>query len=132
MVDDYILNPQNLGKVSTIGEQLSPVDEGPENLETTSLEELIPKKIHKSVSDANLTDKNHDDSLQEYPALSKSLGAKDFSDGEKYLSDESLAYSDAQEEILKTNEELKDSSVFISAAISIDFPGAPSSSKYIR
>lgn len=136
MIEDYILNPQKLGNVSNVKEQLSPVDETPENNDSIGEPSSNDKKLQKSVSHTNLIDNKNSvgDDFDSCPTLSKSLGAKDFnSGGEMYLSDESLVFSDAEENVLKTSDAInKDSSVYVSAAISIDFPGAPNSSKYIR
>lgn len=131
IIEDYILNPKKLHTASASNAQSTPENESAVNNQRISLEEVNERKLQKSISDVNLIDKTSENDKQNYPALSKSLGAKDFNDDEKYLSNESLLYSDAQEEIQKFSDELKDS-VYISSAISIDFPGAPVSTKYIR
>jgi len=86
------------------------------------------KVLKKSASDVAVTDNQpstngHSDMNQ----LSKSLGATDLN----YASeDDEEPYSDAQAEMPGDLDPLKN--VFVSAAVSINYPSCPPSPKYIR
>ncbi|XP_021698708.1 steroidogenic acute regulatory protein-like isoform X3 [Aedes aegypti] len=121
------------------------------------LEKQSPK-MSKSCSEFKLESSNNSDNNEQatkraFSSLSKSLGAQDFqhggagganSDPEDVFSDALTEHQDrASESVLKVNpgrsrrkrpddEVQKGGNVYVSAAISIDYPGAPVSNKYIR
>lgn len=133
------------------------VMDGAESDDECILEKPSPK-MSKSCSEFKLESSNNSDNNEQatkraFSSLSKSLGAQDFqhggagganSDPEDVFSDALTEHQDrASESVLKVNpgrsrrkrpddEVQKGGNVYVSAAISIDYPGAPVSNKYIR
>lgn len=89
------------------------------------------KKINKSSSSVKITESVQKSSAA-FSTLSKSLGAKDFMDHEPYNSgDEEAVFSDAHESL--PAEFLKPSgNIYVSAAVSVEYPSCPASPKYVR
>lgn len=90
-------------------------------------------KINMSSSSVKITESVQKSSVA-FNTLSKSLGAKDFlTDQEPYNSgDDELIFSDAQES-LPSAEMLKPSgNIYVSAAVSVEYPSCPVNPKYIR
>nr|XP_029730374.1 steroidogenic acute regulatory protein-like isoform X1 [Aedes albopictus] len=120
--------------------------------------EMPSPKMSKSCSEFKLessstSDSNEQATKRAFSSLSKSLGAQDFqhggagganSDPEDVFSDALTEHQDRVSESVKVNpgksrrrpragdEVQKGGNVYVSAAISIDYPGAPCSNKYIR
>jgi StAR-related lipid transfer protein 3 len=92
--------------------------------DTEKIVKIVNEKLlKKSASDAEIKEAND---IQEVNQLSKSLGATDIS----CASDDEEPFSDAQADIQPVADDSK--SVFVSAAMSIDYSQLPQTSKYIR
>lgn len=108
------------------------------NLESDSDEECLlkdeikrNKKMNKSSSSVKITESVQKSSAA-FSTLSKSLGAKDFLEQEPYTSgDDEAVFSDAQESL--PAELLKPSgNIYVSAAVSVEYPSFPANTKYVR
>lgn len=85
------------------------------------------KKLKKSASD-NVINENHENVDISSAQLSKSLGTKEVN----CTSEDDEPFSDAQTEIQADLVNKYDKCVFVSAAMSIEYPLYPPASKYIR
>lgn len=126
-----------LGESSKFGESSKTLETNV-NLESDSDEECIlkneikaDKKMSKSSSSVKITESVQKSSAA-FSTLSKSLGAKDFIEQEPYTSgDDEAVFSDAQESL--PAELLKPSgNIYVSAAVSVDYPNFPANTKYVR
>lgn len=97
---------------------------GLDNLDTGKANDRLLKKSASDNRLLNLESRKQEDISQE---LSKSLGAHHLN-----YSDDEEPFTDAQTDTLPAKQYKAGKNVFVSAAVSVDYPNAPIISKYIR
>lgn len=111
----------------TFGGSISRVDE------TTDDECILNRPVQKSTSELTITSESHQKSAA--PMLSKSLGARAFCDEEAH-SGEDDPFEDAEGETSKPSQIMqqvkRSQNMYVSAAVSLAYPGVPVTQKYIR
>ena len=107
------------------------VDDNDEDTDDECILATSTKKITKSRSEQKLLDSSVDERIPAFNTLSKSLNAKAFVPND---ADDELIFSDALSEHQKELDpaDSKNSNVYVSAAISVDYPSLPATTKYIR
>ncbi|XP_058459866.1 steroidogenic acute regulatory protein-like [Malaya genurostris] len=157
-VDLYPANPE-MGVLTPVTEDTDEDNDGPDGASDSDDECVLrhssSTQITKSSSEFKLSsnsvgNSNEQQTKTAFATLSKSLGAQDFqhtgagasSDPEDVFSDaltepketedSDRASSSRKRRAAKSTEAQKGGNVYVSAAISIEYPGAPVTNKYIR
>lgn len=156
-VDLFPTDSKVRGPLTPVTEETDEDEEGLNGASDSDSGEGMPAQssphITKSCSEFKLGSSSEQKTKTAFSTLSKSLGAQDFqhpgsggnSDPEEVFSDaltehqERLKEADSQASISKDKKQKsgecdpqKNGNVFVSAAISIEYPSAPATAKYIR